>query len=254
MHTTQLPRDRRERPYNPIAYPLGYNVEGLHPCINEAHQVVQWWLNDIINSQLDRRRWITLYGKSGTGKTHLAKAAMATIRNSGRRVIFRRWGNALDSMLNGHWELLGEMMRTPVLILDDIGMEYSGSAKTRGISAAKLGELLDERIGRWTMLTSNLAPGALAEALGDGRVTSRMYRGGSELVSMTEGEDFCKTTYYAAGTHAEREKARASSAAALPCPPKKTKPVPQGELCTTEEARIFFAELRAMTGKEAGNE
>ncbi len=235
-------KDIRERPYKPICYPLAFKVDGLAPCVRAAHQAVQWWLNDIMHSQHDRRRWVTLYGKTGTGKTHLAKMARAVIMNSGRRVMFRRWGAALDAMLSGEWELMGEMARVPVLILDDVGMEYMGSDKSREINAAKLGELLDARLGMWTLITSNLTPEQLAHALGgDTRVSSRLYRGGSELVDMTTAKDYEKTRYGQSATPAERERRRGKPMSS-PWPKRKVK-LDENRV-SEEEAKAFWAELR----------
>lgn len=177
-----------------MRYELGYVTAGLHPCVDEAHKAVQWWLNDIANKQALLRRWVSLLGASGCGKTHLALAARDTLKAQGRRVRYRRWGDALGQMLDGDWELMPYLINSPILILDDIGAEYAGSPRMNQLNAAKLLELLEGRLGKWTLLTSNLNEEHIAERL-DVRIASRLYRGQNVLVDMTEADDFGQIVY-----------------------------------------------------------
>ncbi len=190
--------DAGKRPYKPERFELGYEVEGLHPCIDEAHKATQWWLNDIIHKQRERSRWVTLYGQSGSGKTHLATAAARVLREHGHRVQKWRWGRALGMMLDGEWELMGQLCRLPVLVLDDVGAEYTGGDKSRQLNAAKLLELLEARLGKWTFITTNLRPKQIGEEL-DARISSRLYRGQNVLVDMSFPEcDYCLNRHKAA--------------------------------------------------------
>ena len=83
---------------------------------------------------------LLLSGKVGTGKTHLAAATAIKLMESGVEVIYgtaasllggikRGWGNDNDGDLNEH------MCRVPLLVIDDLGKEYS--KKTDGWSWAQ---------------------------------------------------------------------------------------------------------------------
>ncbi|MCD8071176.1 MAG: hypothetical protein LUE08_07330 [Akkermansiaceae bacterium] len=179
-----------QRDWKPERYPLNYDTDGLHPSVNEAHRAVQWWLNDIIHRETSRRRMLTLYGKSGSGKTHLARNAVNVLKSEGRTAQFWPWRKALSRMLDGEWELMGHLCRLPILALDDVGTEFTGTDKTRRLSNAKLYELIDERCGKWTLITSNLSPGDLADET-DVRIASRLFRGNNVLIDMSSAEDYC---------------------------------------------------------------
>lgn len=179
--------DPGKRSYEPERYELGFVTDGLDASVLLAHRAVQWWLNDILHGATDRRRWVTLYGKSGCGKTHLANTAIATLRARGKRA--QKWGwsvlkrRMLDSDSPGLWEQIANM---PHLAIDDIGADYMGSEKAAGVSASLLYELLEARLGKWTLITSNLTPAELP----DMRIASRLRRGLNEMVDMTGAHDF----------------------------------------------------------------
>lgn len=178
----------KPRGYKPEAYPLGYNVEGLAPCVREAHRAVQWWLNDILHHCKDRKRWLTLYGKSGCGKTHLAQASKLILREQGFHVQCWNWPNLRDRLLGRDCPgLMEQVQRLPILMLDDVGAEYLSSDRASAASAAALYSLLEARLGKWSLITSNLAPADWP----DMRLTSRLYRGQNELVDMSAAADYC---------------------------------------------------------------
>lgn len=178
------------RKYKPERYELGYvtdGIPGLAPCVNTAHKAIQWWLNDILHGASDRLRWVTLYGKSGCGKTYLINTAIATLKARGKRAQKWGWsalkGRLLDGNSPGLWEQVADM---PHLAIDDIGADYMGSEKAAGVSASLLYELLEARLGKWTLITSNLTPAELP----DMRIASRLKRGLNEVVDMTTAKDF----------------------------------------------------------------
>lgn len=176
------------RGYRPEAYALGFRVEGLAPCVDAAHKAVQWWLNDILHGCKERRRWLTLFGRSGCGKSHLALAARGCLRAHGRRVQCWNWAVLRERLLGGCCPgLMEQVQGLPVLLLDDVGAEYLGSDRAAGVSASLLYRVLEARLGRWTLLTSNLAPADWVDV----RITSRLYRGLNELVDMSGAADFC---------------------------------------------------------------
>jgi DNA replication protein DnaC len=114
-----------------------------------------------------------LWGPAGVGKTHLATAI---VRSSARAVvarpaqIFRR----VRGIKSGTEEqaIIDRIAAIPQLVIDDIGVE-----KNTGFSLAVLYEIIDARdmaYNKGLIVTSNLSLGALADRLGDDRVTSRL--------------------------------------------------------------------------------
>jgi DNA replication protein DnaC len=109
-------------------------------------------------SFVDRRENLLLFGKTGTGKTHLLSAiAQELIRRSGRKVV--SWSCALlvQELLVAKRDLklsrvLKRMSKYEVLLIDDIGYVQQSREEMEVLFT-----LLAERYERGTvMLTSNL--------------------------------------------------------------------------------------------------
>lgn len=184
MRLTEPPK----RAYKAERYELGYQTEGLAPSVDAAHKAVQWWLNDILHGCRERRRWLTLYGRSGCGKTHLLSTAGVVLRERGKRVQKWRWTRLRGMLVDGeHPGLMEQLVDMPYLLVDDIGAEYTASDRAAALSASLLYELLEARLGKWTLITSNLAPADMVDV----RITSRLYRGYNELVDMRDAKDYC---------------------------------------------------------------
>ncbi len=192
-----LPAPTAETPQTKPHTPRGANLprfelDNVAPCVRLAHQYTREWTRAILRQQHEHATpyWLTLYGKSGAGKTLLAHHAHRTLRRAGHTCQLWRWGRAFDRLMGGEWELLGHLCRLPILVLDDIGAEYNESPRCKALNAAKLYDLLESRLGKWTFLTSNLTPEQLGNTL-DVRITSRLFRGNSRVVDMTTAEDYC---------------------------------------------------------------
>jgi DNA replication protein DnaC len=142
-------------------------------------------------------RWLTLLGRSGSGKTHLAKKILEFWRARGRwkhvnGIIgnlttigdsrFVSWLKYLNRLRDGQRGEIISISETPFVVIDDIGTE-SGS----DFANEKLYDLLDSRCRKWTVITSNLGMEHLQKI--DTRITSRMIRGESVVVE-TQVEDW----------------------------------------------------------------
>lgn len=187
-----------KRNYKPERYELGYQTAGLAPCVDEAHKAVQWWLNDILHGQKNRARWITLHGTTGSGKTHLVRAAIATLRAHGKSAQRWPWGELRDMLLGDNPGLWHQVATMPHLALDDIFTGYMESDKAAALNASLLYDLLEARLGMWTLITSNLSPADMP----DMRIASRLFRGLNEVINMQGATD------YGVALFQRREKAR----------------------------------------------
>lgn len=133
-------------------------------------------------------RWLSFVGKSGTGKTFLAKLvyeAMFELRpnlRSHKTLIsgcqWAFWPNICNKLRNREWWLLDTLSDANLCFIDEVCCEYDPS----GMLREKLCEILSRRVGKWTLLTSNLTLAKLGEI--DLRIPSRMIRGNSVVVEM----------------------------------------------------------------------
>ena len=98
--------------------------------------------------------------------------------------LFWHWPGLLDRLKSGEWDLVDDMIRVPVLILDELGGGHDPSR----VGVDKLCQILSRRERKWTMITTNVAPSAW-ESVFDRRVASRFFRN-STLVDMTDVPDF----------------------------------------------------------------
>ena len=172
--------------------PEPFRTNGLHPCVKEALDAADAWVRDI--TTFGNPHWLTLFGRSGCGKTHLLKTAQYVLRQAGRQVIYRNWPAVMDEIIDGEWGHIAVMCRAHVLILDDIGAGYMASGRRALIAAAKLYEIMEARLGRWTLLASNLAPQDISDRV-DPRIASRLYRGENQLVDMRAAGDYAYSQY-----------------------------------------------------------
>lgn len=141
------------------------------------------------------RSWLTLLGKSGTGKTHLSKRIFHWWRQSGARRTYEfHDGETIYDGAFVSWPELALQMRAdaraaaavvigllkePLLIIDDAGAVRDNT----GFITGELATLLTLRMDRWTVITSNLSISEVAKEI-DSRVASRMMRPPNQLVSV----------------------------------------------------------------------
>lgn len=141
-------------------------------------------------------RWLSFLGRAGTGKTHLTKRISRYFRrNMEGRLIpgqnpeetqwrmrggFVSWRKVADDLRDGDASMLRDLADDWFVAIDDIGAEYRSKSD---YVASKLDELLDSRLGKWTVLTANLGLEQIGEFL-DVRIASRLLRGGSEVIDV----------------------------------------------------------------------
>lgn len=93
---------------------------------------------------------------------------------------FIYWPRMAAALQQGeHPEDMHHAIRCKFLVLDDIGANRDSTGYVTG----QLGNLLGERTGRWTVITSNLHMDQISERL-DTRVASRLIRDGNRVVDL----------------------------------------------------------------------
>lgn len=122
---------------------------------------------------------LLISGSVGTGKSHLCAAIARTIRSHGFSVGFLTTGQVLQKIKQTYQkgaskkeeDVIRELGKLELLILDDIGSEAIGNNEWR---LGLLFEIVNSRMGKPTIYTSNLVEADLTKAVGE-RVDSRLY-------------------------------------------------------------------------------
>jgi DNA replication protein DnaC len=133
-------------------------------------------------------RWLSLIGNSGTGKTHLAKGIWKAWENKGqwyrkagvdmvKHGLFKSFSRMCNEMRSGAFGIFQSCADADFLVLDDLGAEYATEFSQR-----QLASMLDQRLGKWTVITSNLSMNDISEI--DVRIADRMIRGENEVVEI----------------------------------------------------------------------
>lgn len=144
------------------------------------------WAKDIQNG-CRPGAWLSLLGKAGVGKTRLARFLWHWSRRRFRwmaceyaeQEIF--WPKFVSDLRSGHgFEQLRDMIRWPVLFLDDVFGERDGT----GFSTEQLSTLLGSRVGAWTLITSNCLLDHIASI--EPRIANRMVREPGNHVAVIE--------------------------------------------------------------------
>ena len=143
-----------------------------------------------------RPRWLSLLGASGSGKTFLArelfKFAAPRCPHSGVRLGVTSSAPSTDFATIDEIEenakppqphtrdYLRSLANEWFLVIDDLGDDHDPS----GYMVNVISRLLDRRLGKWTVITSNLSHSQISQDL-DARIASRMIRGGSQILEIT---------------------------------------------------------------------
>lgn len=183
--------DEWARPYGKaelISYDLQFELDRpwITDSVRRMAREAQWMLNDMAHADVVEPRWLTLCGQSGCGKTHLALRIRDIARERLRFPRCQRWTvtRYAEMLRCGHWDLQAQLEGLDLLILDDLGAEAMSD-----MIRASLYDLLNSRLGKWTVITSNYGLGQIADRI-DTRIASRLLRGGSVVVEAEGARDY----------------------------------------------------------------
>ena len=131
-------------------------------------------------------RCLILAGPAGTGKTHLACAAVHMLCDQGKRAQYVRLGGAIRR-LRDTWrkdssetesEVLADMLVPDLLVIDEVGVQYgSDGEKVHAF------DIIDGRYNamRPTIVITNCKPDELLAYLGE-RVVDRLLENGGRML------------------------------------------------------------------------
>jgi hypothetical protein len=150
-------------------------------------------------------RWLVLVGYNGCGKSYLARRIVEWVKQFGRDLyekerardghtdleslwsyaqegpMFRRWQNLLSLLREGKYHKLETDCEDWFKVIDDLGVGVLGAdGEITSFAMQKMGELLDRRLRKWTVITTNFSRRQIAEDF-DLRVASRLIRDGNVI-------------------------------------------------------------------------
>lgn len=162
-------------------------------------------------------RWLTLAGNPGCGKTHLADRVRWFLHRHGAEIynrttradsdptsanylscyayaqegaVLARWGKIIEGARNSDMTLFNRACKDHFKVIDDLGVDcFDREGKATPFAIQKMGELLDRRLRKWTVITTNFSRSQLAKEF-DSRISSRLMRDGSVIVDCFDVRDF----------------------------------------------------------------
>ncbi len=166
-----------------------WDFVAYHPDLAPVLPAVQAFCSAVLDD-VRPKRWLSLLGPSGVGKTHLLKQALRFLGSRMRIKTKTGWRGAEVAHINpltdlGDWRAAADYARYDLIYIEDIGAGGDAEAGAGRVVLSRLRELLQLRSGRWTMLDANLYRKRIAATL-DGRIASRLKRDGSWMIEIPE--------------------------------------------------------------------
>lgn len=140
-------------------------------------------------------RSLVLSGKPGVGKSHIAIAISNALRKD-YSVLFLKTNDILTLIQDSYngsnhseQDLLDACKDVDLLVVDDLGAEYSKASDSESWASTKLFSVLDSRLGKSVIVTTNYSESQIVEKFGMNgeRIVSRM-NDNAELIRLV-GKD-----------------------------------------------------------------
>lgn len=169
-----------------------WRFEVYHPALAPVLPAVQAFCSAVIAAE-PPKRWLSLLGPSGVGKTHALKQAFQCLSASPWR-IKTPTGQRSPEMAHivpavdlQDFRAPRDYARYDLVFVEDIGSGATTLDKGSGaVLRSRIAELLQLRSGKWTMLDANLYRREIETQI-DGRIASRLKRDGSWMVEIPQG-------------------------------------------------------------------
>lgn len=131
--------------------------------------------------EFDKKKGLILQGKPGLGKSHLAASIVKELiirKHTGIFISLPRLMTELKATYNRKSELsetqvLTALQKVDCLVMDDLGVERDGKDEASAWAKQKIYEIVDSRIGKSTIYTTNFTGKELLQMYGE-RDFSRM--------------------------------------------------------------------------------
>lgn len=150
-----------DRPLIPTDWQgVPFSVSTQRGFLGDAHRRCEAWADD-------PRGWLFLHGAFGAGKSHLAAAIANHQQRAGRIVRFVTVNKLLDILkaaIDTHKSeaLIDDLIASDLLILDELASAHLAECASDW-RFGRIERLVNERLNRPTIITSNLAPDDLAQ-------------------------------------------------------------------------------------------
>lgn len=170
------------------------NYEPINKVLSDAKETMKRFVNKF---PMEPALSVILIGTYGLGKSHLAYATVKELAKKQKSTLFISVPKLLTKIRASYNEnsskteekIMDALETVDCLVLDDIGAEQTKLSANGEVSwlTQKLFEIIDSRIGKHTIFTTNLDYGGLQKHLGP-RNFSRLMEG-IHVIKM-EGEDY----------------------------------------------------------------
>ena len=171
-----------------------WRFEVYHPGLAPVLPAVQAFCSAVIERETPRR-WLSLLGPSGVGKTHILKQALICLQSANARGLWKiptptghrgpQIAHLIPAVDLGDFRAARDYARHDVIYIEDIG---SGATLDKGAGAvmrSRIAELLQLRSNRWTIMDANLYRAEIESRI-DGRIASRLKRDGSWMIEIPD--------------------------------------------------------------------
>ncbi|WP_100400613.1 ATP-binding protein [Bacillus sp. FJAT-44742] len=169
---------------------------GNEGTLHEAKRTTMDYVKTFHSLAQEKRSNLLIMGNPGTGKTHLTTAVARTLKEKGILVGHLTTGTLLSKIKSTYQKgskqteegIFNDLRKFELLVLDDLGSE-ARSKDEFDWSKNKLFEIVNLRVGKPTIYTSNFNEQHLPSAVGE-RVYSRLHHRTNFIKLVTE--DFRK--------------------------------------------------------------